>query len=571
MNLANITVRGKIILLASVLGVFLFITCAAGFYAVNNLTTEIAALHKNEMQQGRMINAARTYIRAIEASMIELLLADNTAAEQDALRRQLSAYEKDRQAIISIIDATNLSGQERELFQRAQQHSASALQGRQEAFRLLDAGNRTAAWQVYRLQAQTNIDKSNALLKELSEAADQSASQAEHRAANLSRASFVLLSVLTVLALLFGALAAFFIARAITRPLARLANQAHLIANGDLSAKALPVAGTDEIARLTASFNDMTAHLHELVANSLDTAEKTASASEELTASGEQCAVAATQITNAIGTVSEAALRQQAHVETTSAAIQEISASIQEIAATAESFSHVSDTTSVAARDGETTVRQAVSQIQSVAEETLAVQRLMTDLNDSSRKISEIVTLITGIANQTNLLALNAAIEAARAGEQGRGFAVVAEEVRKLAEDSAKAAHHIGELVQANEVQVSQVAATTNHTVQALQSGQTTVEQAGQQFSQIADTVANLAKEMREISQSVEEAAKGAQSIVGSAALIDTETKQVSSEVQQITAAMEEQSASLEEVSTAGQDLANLAEALLRQVHRFRL
>ncbi len=571
MNLSNYSVRGKILLLSSILAFLLLITCTTGLYAINDLTKEIQALHKNELQQARLVNAARAYTRGIEVNMLELLLANNTTAEQASARQELDTYTKTLQEILEKMDSIELAPNEKAMLQQAKVGLTDAAQARLEALRLLDSGNRDAAWQTYKMKAQENITKSNLLFKGLAETADKAAAESEQRAANLSKISFTLLIVISILAFIFGGIATFFIARAITKPLSLLADQAHKIASGDLSSKALVVAGKDEISRLTASFNDMQAHLHDLIASSQDTAQQTAASSEELTATSEQCAIASTQINTSVVKVAEASTRQQGHVETTSAAIQEISASIQQIAATAENFSHVSDTTASSAKEGEATVRQAVEQIQTVAEETASVHSLMGDLTDSSRKISEIITLITSIADQTNLLALNAAIEAARAGEQGRGFAVVAEEVRKLAEDSAKAAHHIGDLVQANEVQVNQVAASTNNAVQALRSGQETVEQAGQQFISIAETVDNLAKEMREISQSVEEAAKGAQSIVGSASLIDDETRHIAAEIQQISAAMQEQTASLEEVSSAGQSLATLADNLLNKVNRFQL
>lgn len=569
--LSKISIRQKITLLSALLGLFLLLTAAGGFYAVSNLDAELKALHKNELQQARLVNAGRAFSRAIEADMLQLLLANNTPNEQKSLRQKINESEQQRQEIFAKLDDIRMSDQEKTIYEAAKQSNATVIKGRQAALQLLESGNRAEAWRLYQQQAQGSIDKGAQQLKELADLAEQTAAQAAVRGDNLSHGSFLLLSFLTVIGLLIGAIAVFLISRAITAPLGKLVNEAQLISAGNLTGKNIPVAGNDEIARLTASFNEMKAHLQQLVSSSLQTAEQTAAASEELTASNEQCAKAATQTDAALAAVSEASVRQQTHVEQTSASIQEISAGIEEISATADNFAHLSDTTSASAREGAQTVQQAVAQIQSATEETATVQQLMGALSESSQKISDIVNVITGIADQTNLLALNAAIEAARAGEQGRGFSVVAEEVRKLAEDSSKAAHHIGELVQSNELQVAQVADSSHKAAESLQLGQQTVEQAGQQFSAIVQSITGLAKETHEISLAVEEAAKNAQNVVGSATLIDKETQKVSTQIQQISAAMQEQTSSLEEVASAGQSLANLADSMLTQVNRFQV
>lgn len=568
---ANMSVRKKIAVLACTLGFFLLLTLAGGFHAIATLDTELKALHKNELQQARLVNAGRTYIRGIEGDILQLLLAPNSPAEQTALRQEIAEYESERQKIFKQLDAIEMNAQEKAVYQAAMDASAAALQGRQAAFRLLESGDNAGAYQVYKKQAQPNIDKSNQQLKELAALAEKSAAVAATRGDQLSHNAFLLLSALALLALLLGTAITWLIASAITTPLSQLAKGAQRIADGDLSGAALPISGTDEIAQVTASFNNMKTHLHELVASNLSTAEKTASASEELNASSEECAAASAQTTTALTAVADASARQQTHVAKTSASIQEISAGIQEISATVDNFAQVADTTSASAEEGTTIVRQAVKQIQAAAEETTTAQRLMTDLSDSSKKISEIVNLITGIANQTNLLALNAAIEAARAGEQGRGFAVVAEEVRKLAEDSAEAAQHIGELVQANELQVTRVAESSDNAAQALQTGQTTVEQAGHHFAAIVRAVEGLTQETHEISKAMETVATNAQNVSGSSELIDEETRKVSAQIQQISAAMEEQTASLEEVASAGQSLADLADAMLAKVRQFQL
>jgi methyl-accepting chemotaxis protein len=178
----------------------------------------------------------------------------------------------------------------------------------------------------------------------------------------------------------------------------------------------------------------------------------------------------------------------------------------------------------VAARDqaeaGGTVVRQAVN--------------AMADINDSAKKIADIIGVIDEIAFQTNLLALNAAVEAARAGEQGRGFAVVASEVRSLAGRSATAAKEIKELIQ--------------DSVKKVEDGSTLVTQSGQTLEQIVTSVKKVSDIVAEIASASREQSSGIEQVNRAVMQMDELTQQNAALVEQATAAsqaMAEQARSL--------------------------
>ena len=147
----------------------------------------------------------------------------------------------------------------------------------------------------------------------------------------------------------------------------------------------------------------------------------------------------------------------------------------------------------------------------------------MKGINDSSRKISDIIGVIDGIAFQTNILALNAAVEAARAGEQGRGFAVVASEVRSLAGRSAEAAKEIKRLIGASEEQVNQ--------------GSALVDQAGSTMVELVNAIKRVTDLMGEISAASSEQALGVAQVGDAVTQMDQVTQQNAALVEQMAAA----------------------------------
>jgi methyl-accepting chemotaxis protein len=167
----------------------------------------------------------------------------------------------------------------------------------------------------------------------------------------------------------------------------------------------------------------------------------------------------------------------------------------------------------------------------------------MKGINESSRKISDIISVIDGIAFQTNILALNAAVEAARAGEQGRGFAVVAGEVRNLAQRSAAAAKEIKQLI--------------NDSVERVESGTALVDKAGTTMNEVVDSVRRVTDIMGEISSASKEQSDG----VG----------QIGEAVTQMDQATQQNAALVEEMAAAASSLRTQATDLVTSVAVFRL
>ncbi|MES2316328.1 MAG: methyl-accepting chemotaxis protein [Pseudomonadota bacterium] len=315
------------------------------------------------------------------------------------------------------------------------------------------------------------------------------------------------LATILLVTIVVGAAIMVWLVRSITKPLNEALEIARTVASGDLSTH-IDVKGTDEIGMLLMSLKDMHDSLAEIVGKVRAGTLSIAQASREI-AEGNQDLSARTE-------------EQASSLEETAASMEELTTTVKRNGDNAGQASKLaSDASSVAVRGGE-----AVAQ----------VIHTMGSINESSKKIVDIIGVIDGIAFQTNILALNAAVEAARAGEQGRGFAVVASEVRNLAQRSAAAAKEIKGLI--------------GDSVDKVETGSRLVGQAGTTMNEVVSSVQRVTAIITEIAVASGEQNAGIDQINEAVSQMDAVTQQNAALVEQAAAAaeaMQQQAASLEQ------------------------
>ncbi|MGG1658928.1 methyl-accepting chemotaxis protein [Brevibacillus sp. NRS-1366] len=375
--------------------------------------------------------------------------------------------------------------------------------------------------------------------------------------------------VLAVVAVVSGI--AYIVSQQVTRPIVEVANVANRISDGELTVEPLQIRTRDEVGQLSQSVNTMVENLRTIIQQVNATASDLASSAEELSVNAEHTSKATEQIAITIQEVAYGAEKQVKSVEDSVTAMQVVSTGTKQVTANAQYAAESAIEASQIAIEGNQALQIVISQMHSIDDTVNNIAEIVRRLGNSSQEIGQIVQVITAIAEQTNLLALNAAIEAARAGEQGRGFAVVADEVRKLAEQSAKSAQQIEKLITAIQLESNQAVLSMEKGTKEVTVGLEVVNNAGKSFEQIQDAVTQVASQIQEVKTHSVQMSVGTEQVVELVSLIEEVAENSADGTQNVSAATEEQLAAMEEVTSSANSLAKIAEELQSHVSRFKV
>ena len=313
------------------------------------------------------------------------------------------------------------------------------------------------------------------------------------------------LVILGVVAIAIGAVFGWLLARSITVPLHQAVGLARQVASGDLTAE-IHVDSRDEVGELLGALKTMNESLLKTVT--------------EVRAGTETIVTASQEIASGNLDLSSRTEQQASSLEETASSMEELTSTVRQNADNARQANTLAKNASLIASRGGEVVSQVVA--------------TMASINESSKKIADIIAVIDGIAFQTNILALNAAVEAARAGEQGRGFAVVASEVRNLAQRSAGAAKEIRALI--------------GDSVTKVDAGGRLVDEAGETMQEIVQGIGRVTDIMSEIAAASAEQTLGIEQVNAAITQMDGVTQQNAALVEEAAAAagsLEEQAAAL--------------------------
>ncbi len=509
----NTSIKFRLMFAMSILSVLLMGIGALGLYGFNQSNTAVKALYEDRLGPAVQIGSILDTWYQVQAKTVAATNTRNTEMIK-TFAEEAQKLVKHNEDIFAQYLATKLIPEEVALSKTKGEQHTHYVQSINRVFQLAMTGELDAATQFF---STDTTPKFNALHDTVFALLDlqKTASAGEFASSQSSYENIFMISITTmVLGMLIAIIAGFFLIRAIIGPLNEAINVANAVAAGDLTSQ-IEVRSTNEMGRLMQSLKAMNDNLVELVG-------KVRMGTDQITtASGE--------IASGNADLSQRTEEQASSLEETASSMEELTSTVRQNADNARQANQLAVGASEVAVKGGAVVGQVV--------------QTMSAINDSSKKIVDIISVIDGIAFQTNILALNAAVEAARAGEQGRGFAVVATEVRTLAQRSAAAAKEIKELI--------------SDSVTKVDEGTRLVDEAGTTMDEIVSSVKRVTDIMSEISAASQEQSSG--------------IEQVNQAVTQMDEVTQQNAALVEEAAAASESMQEQAQSLMRAVSMFKL
>ena len=478
-----------------------------GIVQMQSASKETDALVNVKVRNERLI-AEWTKVIEVNAARTAAAWKVSDPEHQKQFEQEMAVSSARATEIQNAIGKSELSADEQALYQEVLSTRKAYTDVRKNVFKAKNAGDLELGKRLYEGDMAVKRDIYLASLKKLelleAKLLDETAAQIRSRYEN----GRLLLISLGVVAILLGIACAYWITRSITRPITRAVEVAEAVSAGDLTSH-IVVESRDETGQLMHALKNMNDKLVSIVGQVRAGTESISTASSEIAAGNLD--------------LSSRTEEQASSLEETASSMEELTSTVKLNADNARSANQLAIDASQIASKGGVVVSEVVS--------------TMGSINDSSRKIVDIISVIDAIAFQTNILALNAAVEAARAGEQGRGFAVVASEVRNLAQRSSAAAKEIKGLI--------------DDSVQKVEAGSQLVDKAGRTMDEIVQSISHVTQIMNQITDASDEQRAGIEQVNQAIGQMDQVTQQNAALVEEAAAAaesMQEQAAKLADV-----------------------
>jgi methyl-accepting chemotaxis protein len=504
MNIRNLPIGQRLTFSFGAVIILALMLATLSYIRVGHLRDDIIRTNTDLYPKTELAHTVKDELNSIMLNMRAMLLNAN-ADENKENEVQIAKSTEVIGAALDKLDKTVRSADGRAVLQELAQARQHYLGGRNHFSAQIKGGQKDEARSTLRTELAPLQTAYFAALDKFIAHENNEMETAGKQSNEQATQTRLLIAGIAALATLLSIGLALFATRSITQPLHEAVAVARRVADGVLDG-VITVNSTDETGRLLQALQDMNTSLVDIVGEVRRGTDAIATASNEI-ASGNLDLSSRTE-------------QQASSLEETASSMEELTSTVKQNADNARQANSLATTASSMAVEGGNVVAQVV--------ETMA------SINQSSKKIADIIGVIDGIAFQTNILALNAAVEAARAGEQGRGFAVVATEVRSLAQRSAAAAKEIKVLI--------------DDSVEKVDSGSKLVEKAGSTMDDVVASVKRVTDIMGEIASATIEQSTGIEEVNRAITQMDEVTQQNAALVEQAAAAagaMQEQASHL--------------------------
>jgi methyl-accepting chemotaxis protein len=484
---------------------------------------------------------AKDCIKNILATIPDFILYEH-AQERENMKKLIDENRAKYKEKLEAIRKITHTEEGKKLLDNIENTIKEAVPYNNKVLELASLGKKDEAKKIYDEQSKPRIAKIFQAFDEEVAFHEKGLNKRMKEVISLIMRQIVIFIIITAIVVALGIFFSTFISRSVRKPVAELKGVLEKVAQGDLSVD-IKVESKDEIGMISQSLKDSLSSIKSLIAESKTISSSLASSSEELSATTEE--------------ISRNLKSQTERASQIASAAEEMSQTVVDIAKNASNIAEVSVTTAGVAKEGKDMTIKTANEIKVIEGAISKLSEVINILGDRSRQIGEIVTVIKDIADQTNLLALNAAIEAARAGEQGRGFAVVADEVRKLAERTAKATDEIAEMIRGIQSEVDVAEGSMEDATKKVASGVELSQKAANILGQILGKAQELQSMIQQIASATEE--------------MSSVTDHITQDIGSIAEGSKEISLAVDQSAQTASDIARLGGELNTAIGRFKV
>lgn len=355
-----------------------------------------------------------------------------------------------------------------------------------------------------------------------------------------------------------------------TKPIQMFLSVANRISKGDLTVSNINIRSKDEIGNLGKAFEGMVTNLQEVINKIKEHSLRISESSIEMIDVFEQQETIATTTAENVNEIAEGTFQMSSNIDKISSNMNTLDQAMKDIGQKSNIVSLAINDASNYSGNGSEALLKVNSSMNNIQHSVNDTSKVINKLGEHSRAIGEITDVIKGISKQTNLLALNAAIEAARAGEQGKGFAVVANEVGKLAEQSNTAAQQVSTLIDGIQKETENVILVMSKGINEVDDGSKVIDEANGYFELIFKAIQEISINMNEVRYSIDNMNKSGNEVFINLNDMVQFSEKIVRKTQGISAAIEEQVASIEELTTSAKSFGQLAITLENLTNKFK-
>lgn len=567
--LRNIKIRSKLFVIIIISALALSIVGIQGVGGLSKLSKGSEMIYQDQLIPNQLFARLKANNLDLDTYKFELMVTKDSD-RNETLQKNIKEKNEENNTLMEKIDQLKLMDNVSEKYESFKSEYKKLQDISSEMLSLAVKNENDKAYDVYLKEMEPQRETVNQLIEDIQTLNADNAKTIYQRDSKEAGSIITLLIIVIAASLVLSISIGLLMTRLITKPIKDIQALFAETEQGDFTVKGT-YQSKDELGLLTASFNKMVAGVRSIIETVGETSHQVASSSQELSASADESTKASEYISTTIQELAVGSDQQVESVENSRTVIKGMTEFAGRISSSAEKAAATADQTALMSLEGTKAIDKVSAQMQSINETVVSLSEAFKHLTERSNEIGNITEVITSIAEQTNLLALNAAIEAARAGEQGKGFAVVADEVRKLAEQSAQSAEQITRLITIIQNDTKQTMNSVISATGEVKEGLVVVHEAGGAFQKIENSITEVVTQINDVTNLVKNLTAGTSEIETAISGVKEVAETAAGSTQTVSAATQEQLASMEEIAAASQILAQNAEELQHLIQKFKI